>query len=87
MIHFDEVSLRVCSVSLLQIWYSITPVTIDVDRTSYRMENVVHQLLVVNRAKERMNKFRKKVANGDISSAENFYECCVFGLKVICVSP
>lgn len=51
------------------------------------MENVVHQLLVVNRAKERMNKFRKKVANGDISSAENFYECCVFGLKVRSVSP
>ncbi len=46
------------------------------------MEAQSDMLLVVNRSKERMNKFRKKVYNGDISSMENYYECCVFELQV-----
>ena len=46
------------------------------------MEAQSGMLLVVNRSKERMNKFRKKVYNGDISSMENYYECCVFELQV-----
>lgn len=40
------------------------------------------KILVVNRSKERKNKFRKKVENGDISSVENYYESCMFGLQV-----
>lgn len=40
------------------------------------------KVLVVNRSKERKNKFRKKLENGDISSVENYYESCMFGLQV-----
>ena len=38
--------------------------------------------LVVNRSKERKNKLRKKVENGDVFSLENYYECVMFDLQV-----